>query len=53
VEPFWLADDWTLHIVHSTLMVSLVWSRLMTEVGAESLAVSEDDAEVYAKREVT
>ena len=42
-----------LAIVHSMIMVDLVWRGLMQEADAESLVVSEDDAETVAEREDT
>lgn len=38
-------------IIHSEIMTAFVWSRLMTRVGDESLAVAEEDADIYAERE--
>ncbi|KAK1750335.1 Sodium:dicarboxylate symporter [Echria macrotheca] len=40
-----------LAIVISTILTGLVWGRLMQEVGAASLEVSEKDADTYAERE--
>ncbi|CAA7263654.1 unnamed protein product [Cyclocybe aegerita] len=37
-------------ILHSILMVALVWSRLMTVVGEDSLAVDDDDQKTISDR---
>ncbi|KAL5335512.1 Sodium:dicarboxylate symporter [Aspergillus crustosus] len=42
-----------LAIVHSILLTSLGWRRLMTHVSQESLNVSEEDRETYEEREET
>ncbi|KAL4876117.1 Sodium:dicarboxylate symporter [Aspergillus karnatakaensis] len=42
-----------LAIVISILITSLGWRRLMTQVGADSLNISEEDQETYAEREET
>ena len=38
-------------IVHSMIMVDLVWRRLMVEVGADALGVDPDDQETIEERE--
>ena len=40
-------------IVHSMIMVDLVWRKLMQEAGADSLRVDEDDADTIEEREDT
>ncbi|KAL3480470.1 Sodium:dicarboxylate symporter [Aspergillus californicus] len=42
-----------LAIVHSIILTSLVWRRLMTEVSQESLNVDEEDRETYEERQET
>ncbi|KAL4934165.1 dicarboxylate/amino acid:cation symporter [Aspergillus undulatus] len=42
-----------LAIVHSILLTSLVWRRLMTQASPESLNVDEDDQETFDEREET
>ncbi|KAL4912738.1 Sodium:dicarboxylate symporter [Aspergillus aurantiobrunneus] len=40
-------------IVHSIILTSLVWRRLMTEASPESLNVAEEDQETFEEREET
>ncbi|RDW83591.1 dicarboxylate/amino acid:cation symporter [Aspergillus mulundensis] len=40
-------------IVHSIILTSLVWRRLMTQASSESLNVDEEDQETFAEREET
>lgn len=49
----WYVITTCLAIIHSVIMVDLVWRKLMTEVGAESLAVKEKDAKTIEERKKT
>lgn len=40
-------------VVHSTILTALVWRNLFQEVGSDSLAVSDSDADTIAEREDT
>ncbi|KAL4760948.1 dicarboxylate/amino acid:cation symporter [Aspergillus foveolatus] len=42
-----------LAIVHSIILTSLVWRRLMTQASSESLHLAEEDEETFAEREET